>query len=63
MKKLFKWEITITLKNGTKILTVATADSVRKACNAMLYTADKIDGEITKIERDEEITNNRLQEN
>ena len=49
MKKLFKWFITIKLQHGTEITTVATADSIGKACNAMKYTAEKLNGEIIKI--------------
>ena len=55
MKKLFKWIITIKLEIGTEITTVITADSIGKACNSMKYTAEKINGEITKIERGEQI--------
>lgn len=55
MKKLFKWIITIELEIGTEITTVVTADSIGKACNSMKYTAEKLNGEITKIERDEPI--------
>jgi hypothetical protein len=55
MKKLFKWVITIKLEIGTEITTTVTADSIGKACNAMKYTAERLKGEITKIERDEPI--------
>lgn len=55
MKKSFKWIITIELEIGTEITTVVTADSIGKACNSMKYTAEKLNGEITKIERDEPI--------
>lgn len=55
MKKLFKWTVTIKLEIGTEITTVVTADSIGKACNAMKYTAERLNGEITKIERDEPI--------
>ena len=55
MKKLFKWIITIKLEIGTEITTVVTADSIGKACNSMKYTAERLKGEITKIERDEPI--------
>lgn len=55
MKKLFKWIITIKLEIGTEITTVVTADSIGKACNSMKYTAERLNGEITKIERDEPI--------
>jgi hypothetical protein len=55
MKKLFKWIITIKLEIGTEITTVVTADTIGKACNAMKYTAERLNGEITKIERDEPI--------
>ena len=55
MKKLFKWIITIKLEIGTEITTVVTADSIGKACNSMKYTAERLNGEITKIERDEQV--------
>lgn len=55
MKKLFKWIITIKLEIGTEITTVVTAESIGKACNSMKYTAERLNGEITKIERDEPI--------
>ena len=55
MKKLFKWIITIKLEIGTEITTVVTADSIEKACNSMKYTAERLNGEITKIEREEPI--------
>lgn len=55
MKKLFKWKITITLEIGTEVVTIVTADSIGKACNSMKYTAERLNGEITKIERDEPI--------
>lgn len=55
MKKSFKWIITIKLKIGTEITTVVTADTIGKACNSMKYTAERLNGEITKIERDEPI--------
>jgi hypothetical protein len=57
MKKLFKWIITIKLEIGTEITTVVTADSIGKACNSMKYTAERLNGEITKIERNEPIEN------
>lgn len=53
MKKLFKWIITIKLQHGTEITTVVTADTIGKACNAMKYTAERLNGEIIKIERNE----------
>lgn len=55
MKKLFKWIITIKLEIGAEITTVVKADSIGKACNSMKYTAERLNGEITKIERDEPI--------
>lgn len=55
MKKSFKWIITIELEIGTEITTVVTADSIGKACNSMKYTAEKLNGEITKIERNESV--------
>jgi hypothetical protein len=55
MKKLFKWKITITLEIGTEVITIVTTDSIGKACNSMKYTAERLNGEITKIERDEPI--------
>jgi hypothetical protein len=59
MKKLFKWKITITLEIGTEVVTIVTADSIGKACNSMKYTAERLNGEITKIERDEPIENQK----
>lgn len=55
MKRLFKWIITIKLEIGTEITTIVTADTIGKACNSMKYTAERLNGEITKIERDEPI--------
>lgn len=55
MKKLFKWSVTIKLEIGTEITTIVTADSVGKACNSMKYTAERLNGEIIKIERNEPI--------
>ena len=49
MKKLFKWIITIKLEIGTEITTVITADSIGKACNSMKYTAERLNGEITRV--------------
>lgn len=57
MKRLFKWIITIKLEIGTEITTVVTADTIGKACNSMKYTAERLNGEITKIERDEPVKN------
>ena len=55
MKKLFKWIITIKLEIGTEITAVVTANTIGKACNSMKYTAERLNGKITKIERDEPI--------
>lgn len=55
MKKIFKWKITITLEVGTEIETQVVADSLKKAANAMQYTAERLNGSITKIERDVEV--------
>ena len=55
MKKLFKWKITITLETGTEIETQVVVDSIKKAANAMQYTAERLNGSITKIERDDEV--------
>lgn len=63
MKKLFKWIITIELEIGTEITTVVIADSIRKACNSMKYTTEKLNGEITKIERNEPIENQEYSSN
>ena len=59
MKKLFRWKITITLESGTGILTTVTADSIGKACNSMKYTAERLNGEITKAERDDPVKNQK----
>lgn len=63
MKKLFKWKITITLEIGTEVVTIVTADSIGKACNSMKYTAERLNGEITKIERDEPIEDQKHSSN
>lgn len=63
MKKLFKWIITIKSETGTEIKTVVTADSIRKACNSMKYTAERLNSEITKIERDEPIKDQKHSSN
>ena len=55
MKKIFKWKITITLEVGTEIETEVVANSLKKAANAMQYTAERLNGSITKIERDVEV--------
>ena len=55
MEKLFKWKITITLEIDTEISTIVTANNIGKAYNSMKYTAKRLNGEITKIERDEPI--------
>ena len=55
MKKIFKWKITITLEAGTEIETQVVTDSLKKAANAMQYTAERLNGSITKIERDVEV--------
>lgn len=63
MKKLFKWKITFTLETGTEIETQVAADSVKKAANAMQYTAKRLNGEITKIERDEPVEDKKYSSN
>lgn len=40
---------------GTEIETQVIANSVKKAANAMQYTAERLNGSITKIERDVEV--------
>lgn len=55
MKKVFKWKITITLETGTEIETQVVADSLKRAANTMQYTAERLNGSITKIERDVEV--------
>ena len=63
MKKLFKWVITIKLEIGTEITTTVTADTIGKACNSMKYTAERLNGEIIKIERDEPIEDKKHSSN
>ena len=57
MKKSSKWVIVIKLGVGTEIETTAIADSIKKACNSIEYTAKKLNGEIIKIEKDVEVEN------
>lgn len=63
MKKLFKWIVTIKLETGTEITTVVTSDSIGKACNSIKYTAERLNGEITKIERDEPVEDQKYSSN
>lgn len=63
MKRLFKWIITIKLEVDAEITTVVTADSIGKACNAMKYTAERLNGEIIKIERNEPIKDQKHSSN
>lgn len=63
MKTLFKWIITIKLEIGTEITTTVTTDSIKKAYNAMEYTAKRLNGEIVKIERDAAIKNKECSSN
>lgn len=55
MEKLFKWEITITLETEATIETQVIASSLKRAANAMQHTAERLNGSITKIERNDEI--------
>lgn len=57
MKKVWKWIITIKFETGAEITTEVKAESVKKAANSIEYTAKKMMGEITKIERSEECEN------
>ena len=52
-KKKFDKKYFSRTASKVKITTVVTTDSIGKACNSMKYTAERLNGEITKIERDE----------
>lgn len=54
MKKLWKWEITITFVTGMNLKTKVKAENIKKAIASIEYTAKKINGEITSIQKGEE---------
>lgn len=54
MKKIWKWKLTITFSTGMSLETEVKADSIKKAIASMDYTAKKMNGEITSIQRGEQ---------
>ena len=57
MKKVWKWKLTITFVTGMSLETEVKAESIKKAIASIEYTAKKMNGEITKIERGEQYEN------
>ena len=57
MKKIWKWKLTITFSTGMSLETEVKAESIKKAIASIEYTAKKMNGEITKIERGEQYEN------
>lgn len=54
MKKIWKWKLTITFSTGMSLETEVKAESIKKAIASMDYTAKKMNGEITSIQRGEQ---------
>lgn len=54
MKKIWKWKLTITFSTGMSLETEVKAESIKKAIATMEYTAKKMNGEITSIQRGEQ---------
>lgn len=57
MKKIWKWKLTITFVTGMSLETEVKAESIKKAIASMEYTAKKMNGEITSIQRGEQYEN------
>jgi hypothetical protein len=57
MKKIWKWKLTITFVTGMNLETEVKAESIKKAIASIEYTAKKMNGEITGIQRGEEYEN------
>ncbi len=51
MKTTWKWKITITLLTKTEIEIETEAESIKKAIESLSYTAKKLNGEITCVQR------------
>ena len=54
MKKIWKWKMTITFVTGMKLETEVKAENIKKAIASIEYTAKKMNGEITSIQKGEE---------
>lgn len=54
MKKVWKWKLTITFSTGMSLETEVKAESIKKAIASIEYTAKKMNGEITSIQKGEE---------
>lgn len=57
MKKIWKWKLTITFITGYEVETEVKAESIKKAIASMEYTAKKMNGEITSVQKGEECEN------
>lgn len=57
MKKIWKWKLTITFATGMSLETEVKAESIKKAIASIEYTAKKMNGEITSIQKGEECEN------
>jgi hypothetical protein len=57
MKRVWKWKLTITFVTGMSLETEVKAESIKKAIASMEYTAKKMNGEITSIQKGEEYEN------
>lgn len=57
MKKIWKWKLTITFITGCEIETEVKAENIKKAIASMEYTAKKMNGEITSIQKGEQCEN------
>lgn len=57
MKKIWKWKLTITFITGYEVETEVKAESIKKAIASMEYTAKKMNGEITSIQKGEQCEN------
>jgi len=54
MKKIWKWKLTITFVTGMSLETEVKAESIKKAIASIEYTAKKMNGEITSVQKGEE---------
>lgn len=57
MRKVWKWKLTITFSTGMSLETEVKAESIKKAIASIEYTAKKMNGEITSIQKGEECEN------
>lgn len=54
MKKIWKWKLTITFVTGMSLETEVKAESIKKAIASIEYTAKRMNGEITSVQKGEE---------